>query len=112
MSNVSKGKTGEQMAVTYLKHRFYKILECNYRCRMGEIDIIAQKGSYIIFVEVKYRQNDSRGKPYEAVNYHKQTHIRNTASYYLMEKGLQNVDCRFDVISILGKEITHFKNAF
>ncbi len=112
MSNVSKGRYGEELAVKYLKLHLYKILECNYRCKMGEIDIIAKKGSYIIFVEVKYRKNDSLGKPYEAVNYHKQRHIKNTAAFYLMEKGLNDTDCRFDVISILGKEITHFKNAF
>ncbi|MBR6399885.1 MAG: YraN family protein [Firmicutes bacterium] len=112
MNNVTKGKSGEQIAAAYLKRRFYKILEQNYRCRMGEIDIIAQKGSYIVFVEVKYRRDAEKGMPYEAVNYPKQQHIKNTAQYYLLQNSLQNCDCRFDVISILGNEVTHYKNAF
>lgn len=112
MSNVSKGKSGEDMAVKYLKRHFYKILACNYRCKMGEIDIIAQKGSYIVFVEVKYRKDTEKGLPYEAVNYRKQQHIKNTALFYLMENDLGEPNCRFDVIDILDKKITHYENAF
>ena len=113
MSNTKKGKTGENIAVFYLKTHFYKILERNYRCRMGEIDIIAQKGGYLIFIEVKYRKNADSGLPAEAVNYPKQQHIKNTALNYLQAHGLtESTACRFDVIDILGSRITHYKNAF
>lgn len=112
MNNREKGSKGEKLAATYLKLCFYKILEQNYSCRMGEIDIIAKKGSTIVFVEVKARKNADKGRPYEAVNHRKQQHIRNTAAWYLQEKGLGDVDCRFDVIDILDGKITHFKNCF
>lgn len=104
---------GEDLAVFYLKTHFYRILERNFRCRMGEIDIIAEKNGYIIFVEVKYRKTDSSGSPAEAVNYYKQRHIRNSALYYLQAHNkTENTACRFDVIDILDKKITHYKNAF
>ena len=113
MNNSQKGRKGEDAAVFYLKTHFYKILERNYRCRYGEIDIIAKKGGYIIFIEVKFRKNDESGQPFEAVNSYKQQHIRNTAANYLQSVGLGlDTACRFDVIDILNKRITHYKNAF
>jgi putative endonuclease len=97
----------------YLKEQGYVILEKNFRCRMGEIDLIAREGSYLVFVEVKYRSNASLGDPLEAVDRRKQATIRKVASWYLMKKGLSDrVPCRFDVVGILGKEITLIRNAF
>ncbi len=112
MNNKEKGNEGEQRAAFYLKTHLYKIIQMNYRCRLGEIDIIAKKGSCLVFVEVKYRKNANMGQPYEAVNYQKQQRIKKVAAWYLMEKNLGDVECRFDVISILDSKITHFKNAF
>ena len=112
MNNKKKGDVGEQLAVFYLKTHFYKIIATNYRCRFGEIDIIAKKGEYLVFVEVKYRKNADMGYPYEAVTYYKQQHIKKTATWYLKENELHDIACRFDVIDILGTKITHYKNAF
>ena len=69
------GKFGESEAEHYLKKKRYKILEKNYRGRLGEIDIIAEKKKEIIFVEVKTRKSDKFGKPYEAVDFRKQRKI-------------------------------------
>lgn len=111
MNNVEIGNKGEKVAKRYLKLRLYKILETNYRRKTGEIDIIAKKGGYIIFVEVKYRNNTNKGLPREAVTAFKQRQIKRTAEMYIIENKL-NCDMRFDVIEILDKRIEHIKNAF
>lgn len=111
MNNVEKGRIGEIIAKNYLRLRFYKILETNYRRKTGEIDIIAKKGKYIIFVEVKYRKDTSKGFPREAVTSYKQRQIIRTAEMYIIENNIKS-DLRFDVIEILGKKVEHIKNAF
>ncbi len=110
--NTSKiGRIGEMKARAFLKFKLYKILECNYKRRTGEIDIIAKKGEYIVFIEVKYRKNLKMGYPLEAVDFKKQERIRKTAMVYLAEKGLE-CDVRFDCVEILGNKISHIENAF
>ena len=119
--NKSVGDFGETSACTYLKHRGYKILERNYRNRGGEIDIIAEKGSYVVFVEVKTRNSEDFGAPSEAVNAVKQQKIANTAMAYIMQHRPDN-DFRFDVIEVMYKKsvfggfktvkVNHIENAF
>ena len=107
------GTEGEHMAARYLQSEGYAILEMNYRCKLGEIDIIASKKDCMTFVEVKYRKNDRYGTSLEAVNHKKQQIIRRVASFYLVSViHSANVHCSFDVIGIDGSEITHLKNAF
>ncbi|EOS41052.1 hypothetical protein C808_00217 [Lachnospiraceae bacterium M18-1] len=111
----NKRKTGaayEQAAGYYLEQQGYVILQYNYRCRIGEIDLIAQDGDCLVFCEVKYRKNGSRGNPLEAVDAKKQYRISRCAQYYLMEKRLGDIPCRYDVIGIEGSRITLIKNAF
>ena len=111
----NKRKTGaayEQAAGYYLEQQGYVILQYNYRCRIGEIDLIARDGRYLVFIEVKYRKNGSRGNPLEAVDAKKQYRISRCAQYYLMEKRLGDIPCRYDVIGIEGSRITLIKNAF
>lgn len=116
MENCNRRKIGgiyEQKAGEYLKEQGYTILEYNYRCRIGEIDIVARDGRYLVFVEVKYRKNTKSGLPQEAVNLHKQEKISKTAYFYLVQHKLpMDTPCRFDVAAILGEEITVVKNAF
>ncbi|WP_236354783.1 YraN family protein [Konateibacter massiliensis] len=113
MNKRSIGEDYEKIAALYLKTEGYEILEQNFRCRRGEIDIIAKKDGYLRFVEVKYRSDERLGMPEEAVNYKKQHQISQTASYYLVRRGYsQETACCFDVVSILGNEIRLFKNAF
>ena len=113
MDNKRKGNIGEKKACEYLISLGYQIIEQNFHCKVGEIDIIARDGSYLVFAEVKYRKNASYGMPQEAVNYAKQKKISQTAGYYLMIKHMQeNVSVRFDVVSVLEDEVTVIKNAF
>ncbi len=112
----NKRKTGshyEELAANYLKRQGYEILERNYRDRLGEIDIIAMEGKYLVFAEVKYRRNLKSGYPEEAVSRQKQQRIRHTAAYYLYRHGYdEETPCRFDVVSIAGDNICLFRDAF
>ena len=92
------GNIGEQIAVEYLEKKRYQILERNFYCRQGEIDIIATEQNQIIFVEVKARTNVKYGRPAEAVNSQKQAHIVKTAQYYVCKNTLENKKIRFDVV--------------
>lgn len=113
MNKRKLGADYEKIASDFLENRGYQILERNYRCRSGEIDLIARQGEYLCFVEVKYRSGNSCGTPLEAVGYRKQQQIIKVAKYYLM-RGQYSMDtaCRFDVVAITDKEITLLRNAF
>ena len=110
------GNIGEIKSCEYLESAGYLILEKNFRCAFGEIDIIARREDVICFVEVKTRASSSYGEPLESVNPLKTARIRNTASYYLGLKNLNSFEVSFDVISIKvsGKKLLlqHFKNCF
>lgn len=111
------GKSGEETIAKYLQKNGYKILVKNYRCKVGEIDIIAIDGPYLVFIEVKTRSGLGFGSPASAVNTRKQRQISRAAQYYLAEQQLFDSPARFDVVSILcadGKswQIDHINNAF
>lgn len=102
MKNVAIGKLGEERAVRLLRRRGYKILVRNYRCRHGEIDIIAFHRGEIVFVEVKSRTTDEKGSGLEAVTKRKQRKIARVAAQFLAERRLSERPCRFDVVAIAG----------
>jgi putative endonuclease len=111
------GQHGESKASTYLKKKGYKIITTNSRCRYGEIDIIAQNDEFVVFIEVKTRTSKKFGGPAAAVDLRKQIQISKTAHHYLAGQGNEEIDARFDVISVLthkGKatEIEHIVDAF
>lgn len=107
------GTAYEKQAGEYLMQQGYEIVAYNFRCRYGEIDIIARDGEYLVFVEVKYRRNTESGSPLEAVNAKKQHIISRVASYYCLTHGYgESTPCRFDVVAILGDEISLIRNAF
>ena len=107
------GSEYEQKAMQYLMEKGYRILERNYRNRMGEIDIIALQKGVIVFCEVKYRTTSAFGSPLEAVDWRKQDQIRKVARFYLMRHGRSEwTPCRFDVIAFEGEQMTHIENAF
>ena len=87
-NNIEKGKKGEDIAAARLRKEGYRIIERNYRCIYGEIDIIAMHSGDIVFVEVKSRKSDEFGSPEEAVGITKQRKISKVALNYLQEKGL------------------------
>lgn len=111
-NNVRKGRMYEQAAGCYLEQEGLEILQYNYRCPFGEIDIIAREKETLVFCEVKYRFDKRRGSPLEAVGVHKQRKIFYTAMHYMAEKGKAEVPCRFDVIGIQGRKICHIRGAF
>lgn len=101
------------MAAEFLKREGYEILETNYRCRQGEVDLIARDGDYLVFIEVKYRSGTGSGLPEEAVDIRKQRQICRTAAAYLVKKRIYDVcPCRFDVVAIQGESIRLYRNAF
>lgn len=107
------GSKFEEIAAEYLTEKGLTVIEKNYHGRHGEIDLIARDEGYLVFVEVKYRKNDSMGDPAEAVGYYKQQHIRATARYYLHQNRYgEDTPCRFDIVAILGDNIRWMKNAF
>ena len=114
------GIIGEKMAQKYLKDNKYEIIENNYYTRNGEIDIIASKNNYIIFVEVKTRDEKSISTPLEAVTFSKKKKLIQTALLYLQEHtDVQHLQPRFDVAGMIttgkNKEITevqYITNAF
>lgn len=111
-NNRATGSKFERAAGRYLEEKGFRMVEYNYRCRYGEIDIIAKDGDCLVFCEVKYRSGKSKGHPLEAVNSRKQQVIFRCALHYLSEKQMQDIPCRFDVIGIKNNEIVHIMNAF
>lgn len=115
MSTKEKGDAGEALAALELIKKGYKIRERNFRTKLGEIDIIAEKDGYIVFVEVKLRKNLLGGFPKEAVTKQKKRRILSAALEYAEKNALLSSDMRFDVIEILmGEKIlfNHIEDAF
>lgn len=111
------GNYGEDIACKFLEGLGYKLIQRNYVYNHGEIDIIAQGGDELVFIEVKYRTNLEYGVPELSISKGKQKLIRRTVEAYLFEKGVKNQNCRIDVIAILhikGEKpaIDHIINAF
>lgn len=107
------GTAYEKLAGAYLEQQGYEILEYNYRCRIGEIDIVARQGGYLVFVEVKYRSGDEKGNAAEAVTTAKQRTICRVADYYryLHHYG-EDTWVRYDVVAIQGETLHWIPNAF
>ena len=112
------GITGEKEALTLLENKGYEIVEKNFRCFLGEIDLIMKHGEELVFIEVRSRTDTSFGEPYETVNMKKQNKLYKLAEYYLSLKELHDRACRFDVISLIlthegsVRKIEHIENAF
>jgi putative endonuclease len=112
----SLGMRGENVAARYLRERGYKILLRNYRCALGEIDIIAREGKVLVFVEVKTR-SEERPAPEEQVNRAKRHQITKAAKSYLGRYGTPKPPARFDVVAVVWGEgcepvIRHTTSAF
>lgn len=118
----SRGHWAEERAAQYLASKGYEILAVRYRCRSGEIDLIAKDGDITVFAEVKYRSSLLYGNPVEAVNGEKQRKIRKCADVYIHEAGTKETGSssgssyRFDVIGMWREgdrlKVRHLKGAF
>lgn len=110
------GKEGERVAESYLKEKGYRLVERNYRCPVGEVDLIALDRGVIVFVEVKTRSDDRFGTPLESVHLRKQRKMIKAALFFLSQRRLHHRQARFDVIGISLKDpepvIEHIVNAF
>ena len=116
MARENRRQTGtlrEEQAVCYLEKQGYKILERNYWCRFSELDIVAKEGEYLCFVEVKYRRNDQYEAPAGVISRTKMSNICKASQFYMKEKRiLPDTPVRYDVVMIIGEELTLMRNAF
>lgn len=115
--NRTLGERGESIATAYLKGLRFTIVERNFRCKGGEVDIVARDGRTFVFVEVKTRRTLSFGPPQSSVTPFKQRQISKAALTWLAKNRLHEASARFDVIAILLREhavpeIEHIRNAF
>jgi putative endonuclease len=94
------GADGEKAAEEFLRRRRYTIVERNYRCRAGEVDLIALDGTTIVFVEVKTRRGEGFGTPLDAVDRRKQRQVCRAAQQFIAERRLQDREARFDVVGV------------
>lgn len=111
------GRSGEDVATEYLKKKKYKVVDKGFRFLRGEIDIIAYDGETLVFVEVKTRKSTRFSQPEESVTPAKRKQLRRVAQGYLLRKHIQDVECRFDVISVTfdeleGYTVKHITDAF
>lgn len=106
MNSRKEGQYGEELACEYLKSKGYKIEEMNFRCHVGEIDIIAMDKQVLVFVEVKRRRQKGYGRPCESVTPAKIRKIERTALYYQMLKKCFDKQMRIDVIEIYNENNT------
>ena len=116
-SRITLGKRGEDIASSFLKNKGFKIIQRNYRQKIGEIDIIARQDEWLVFIEVKARKSVRFGQPFEAVTQAKQAQIGRVALDYMTRNKLSDQPVRFDVISILfnrngDTDIAHLPNCF
>ena len=116
MSRAATGSRGEHIAAAYLERAGLTILERNYRCRSGEIDLVALQGGELVFVEVRTRAGTAFGTPEESITPHKQRKMADCAFAYLAERGVRSQPWRVDVIAVelerdSVKRIDHYRHA-
>lgn len=109
------GIEGENIAAGYLQSKGYRIVERNFRCRLGEIDMIARYKNYLVFVEVRAKSGPGYGMPQESITPRKMEKLRRLALFYLARRPLGELNVRFDVVAVdfAGEpKVTHIENAF
>ena len=107
-----QGRKGERIACRFLLKKGFDVLARRYRSRSGELDIIAFEKETLVFVEVKSRSSRKFGEPWEFVDWQKQQILRRTAEDFIADHDLGQYAYRFDIVSVLGDEVSHFRNAF
>lgn len=117
INHLQRGKQAENLACSYLQQHGLQLIERNFRCRFGEIDLVMQDKTSLVFVEVRYRIDYGFGSSAESITSHKQRKLRNTAQIYLQNNPLFGKKaCRFDVVAIdivkHQSKVEWIKNAF
>jgi len=108
IDKIALGKQAEDLACQYLQKKGFSLLQTNYLCKQGEIDLIMKDSDQLVFVEVRYRKNDYFGSGADTVDNRKQRKLILAANHYLSANNKHNTACRFDVISISGE--LHMEN--
>ncbi len=112
----SKGDVGESMAENYLKNNGFRILQRKYYYDRGEIDLVAEDGAVLVFVEVKTRYSDSGSTPEESITPEKELYLKRTAEGYLLENKIELKKCRFDLVAVEWEDkrpvIRHLRDIF
>ena len=98
-TKIQEGKRGENLAYEHLKGQGLILIERNYRCRTGELDLVMRDGAQMVFVEVRYRRNARYGSPAETITKTKQKRLIRAAAFYLQSRRI-DAPCRFDVVAI------------
>ncbi len=111
-STIEVGATSEDRAVDHLVRQGYRIVERNYRCKLGELDVIARDGRVLVFVEVRSRRNADYGSALEAVGWHKRRKVSKVAMAYLAQRRPRFDEARFDVVAITGADLVHIQDAW
>ncbi len=111
-STSAQGKAGEDRAVALLRVAGFVIVERNYRCPLGEIDVVARDGELLVFVEIRTRSRADRGTALETVSVAKQRRIARVAEHYLAVRRPQARGFRFDVIGMTAGDVVHIRDAF
>ena len=106
------GASGEDAVAAWYEDHGYEVMERNWRCRAGELDLILRRGRTFVFCEVKTRTSDAFGAPVEAVTRNKQIRLRHLAARWLEDAPMRPIDIRFDVASVLAGEIEVLEGAF
>ncbi len=104
-----QGFRGEALAASYLEQQGYRVRERNYRCRRGEIDLVAEEGAVLCFVEVRSTRSSAYGSPLETVDRGKQRRLIQAARHYLYHRGLADREVRFDVVGITYEPEPHIE---
>lgn len=115
LSTTERGKVAENQALRLLQDRGYRFVQRNFNSRGGEIDLIAYDDDILCFIEVRSKEDTQHGHPIETINHKKKERLIKAAEYYLTEYGLNDQQCRFDVVTIVYQpvfEIQLFKDAF
>jgi putative endonuclease len=111
-TTIARGASAEDRAVAWLARAGYRIVERNYRCKLGELDIIARDGATLVFVEVRSRQTARFGSALEAVGWAKQRRVSRMAQHYVARRRPRFAEARFDVVAITGDDIVLVRDAW
>jgi putative endonuclease len=112
MTTIEQGRAGEDRATRLLRAAGMALVERNYRCKLGEIDLVARDGTTLVFVEVRTRTRADRGSALETVGAEKQRRIARVAAFYVAMRRPQCRAIRFDVIGITAGDVVHIRDAF
>lgn len=111
-TTIEVGATGEDRAIDHLVREGMRIVERNYRCKVGELDVVARDGDVLVFVEVRSRRSAEFGNALDAVSWAKRRKVTRVAQAYLAWRRPRFSRARFDVVAITGEELVHIRDAW